>query len=108
MVKKAAIFILFCAFLNASEFDKNCLNCHGEDFKFHIIMKKYTLKHSSQKRIKEAIYEYLKEPVAERSILPPEYINRFGVKERSTLDDKTLKRMIDIYYKEFNLPSKLY
>ena len=108
MVKKAALLILFCSFLNASEFDKNCLNCHGEDFKFHIIMKKYTLKYSSEKRIKEAIYEYLKDPAAERSILPAEYINRFGIKEKSDLDDKTLRKMIDIYYERFNLQSKLY
>lgn len=108
MVKRAALLILLSAILNASEFEKNCLSCHGGDFKFHVIMKKYTLKYSSEERIKEAMFKYLKEPVAERSILPAEYINRFGVKERSTLDDKTLKRMIDIYYKEFNLPSKLY
>jgi len=108
MVKKAAILILFSTYLNASEFDRNCLNCHGDDFKFHVIMKKYTLKYSSEQRIKKAMFEYLKEPAAERSILPAEYINRFGIKEKSALDDEKLMRMIDIYYKEFNLPSKLY
>jgi hypothetical protein len=108
MVKKTALLILFCTLLSASEFDKNCLSCHEGDFKFHIIMKKYTLKYSSEKRIKEAIYKYLKEPTAERSILPSEYIKRFGIKERSDLDDETLRQMIDIYYQEYNLPSKLY
>ncbi len=108
MVKTALFFTLFCIFLNASEFDRNCLNCHGDDFKFHVIMKKYTLKYSSETKIKKAMFEYLKEPIAERSILPSEYIKRFGIKEKSTLDDETLKKMIDVYYKEFNLPSKLY
>lgn len=108
MVKKITLFILFCTLLNASEFDKYCLNCHGGDFKFHVIMKKYTLKYSSEKRIKEAIFAYLKEPTAEKSILPLEYIKRFGIKEKSSLDDATLKRMIDIYYKEFGLQPKLY
>jgi len=108
MVKKYALLIFFCALLSASEFDRNCLNCHGDDFKFHVIMKKYTLKYSSPKKIKEAMFKYLKEPVAEKSILPAEYIKRFGIKEKSTLEDETLKRMIDVYYNEFNLPSKLY
>lgn len=108
MVKKAALFILFCTLLNASEFDKYCLNCHGGDFKFHVIMKKYTLKYSSEKRIKKAIFEYLKEPLSTKSILPSEYIQRFGIKEKSSLDDETLKRMIDIYYERFSFQSKLY
>jgi hypothetical protein len=108
MVKKTALLILFCTLLNASEFDKNCLNCHGGDFKFHVIMKKYTLKYSSEERIKEAIFEYLKEPLSAKSILPSEYIQRFGIKEKSNLDDKTLKKMIDIYYEKFSPRSKLY
>lgn len=108
MVKKIALFILFSTLLNASEFDKNCLNCHGGDFKFHVIIKKYTLKYSSEEKIKEAIFKYLKEPIAEKSILPAEYIKRFGIKERSSLDDEALKKMIDIYYKKFGLQPKLY
>lgn len=108
MVKKIAFFLLFCTLLNASEFEQNCLNCHGEDFKFNIIMKKYTLKYSSEKRIKKAIFEYLKEPAYDKSILPLEYIKKFGIKKKSELDDETLKKMIDIYYDKFNLPSKLY
>ncbi len=70
-------------------------------------MKKYTLKYSSQKRIKEAMFNYLKEPNATKSILPAEYTNKFGVKQRSSLDDETLKEMIDIYYQKYNLQSKL-
>lgn len=108
MVKKTALFILFCTLLNASEFDKNCLSCHGGDFKFHVIMKKYTLKYSSEERIKEAMFAYLKKPIAEKSILPLEYTKKFGIKEKSSLDDATLKKMIDIYYQKFGLQSKLY
>ncbi|MCK9454804.1 MAG: hypothetical protein WCY51_02475 [Sulfurimonas sp.] len=108
MVKILAILVLFSTIISASEFEKNCLTCHGGDFKFHIIMNKYTLKYSSEKRIKKAIFEYLKEPSIEKTILPFEYIKRFGLKEKSTLDDKTLRDMVDIYYDKFNLQSKLY
>lgn len=71
-------------------------------------MKKYTLKYSSEERIKKAIFEYLKDPTYDKSILPLEYLKKFGIKKKSELDDKTLKKMIDIYYNKFNLSSKLY
>lgn len=108
MVKKLSAFLIFCAILNGSEFEKNCLTCHGDDFKFNIIMKKYTLKYSTKERIKNAMFEYLKNPTYEKSILPPEYIKKFGIKQKSELDDKALKEMLNIYYDKFNLRSKLY
>ena len=108
MVKIILLAVISLTFLNASSFEQNCLSCHGNDFKFNMMMKKYTQKYSSEKRIKEAIFDYLKEPLSTKSILPSEYIQRFGIKEKSNLDDKTLKRMIDIYYEKFNLRSKLY
>ena len=108
MVKILSFFLLLCISLGASEFDKNCFDCHSQDFKFHIIMNKYTLKFSSEKRIKEAMFNYLREPSLDKSILPLEYIQKFGLKEKSPLDDKTLREMIDIYYEKFNLQSKLF
>lgn len=108
MVKSISIFLIISTLLVGSEFEKNCLTCHGDDFKFNIIMKKYTLKYSSKKRIKRAIFEYLKNPSYEKSILPSDYIKKFGIKEKSPLEDKELNEMIDIYYDKFNLQSKLY
>jgi hypothetical protein len=108
MVKITLFIVILSSFLNASSFEENCLSCHGNDFKFNMMMKKYTQKYSSEKRIKEAIFNYLKEPTVEKSVLPYEYINRFGPKEKTTLDDKTLREMIDIYYDKFNIQSKIY
>lgn len=108
MVKILSVFIICISFLNADRFEQECLTCHGDDFKFNIIMDKYTLKYSSEKRIKEAMFRYLKNPSYESSILPPDYIKKFGIKEKSALEDGLLKQMIDIYYKRFNLASKLY
>ncbi|MCW8895805.1 MAG: hypothetical protein OQK48_04235 [Sulfurimonas sp.] len=108
MVRTTIFIILFSSILGASSFEQNCLNCHGDDFKFNMMMKKYTLKYSSEKKIKKAIFEYLKNPTFEKSILPVGYLNRFGIKEKTSLDDKLLKEMIDVYYDKFNMNSKLY
>ena len=108
MVKILLLITLFLGILEASTFKENCLSCHENDFKFTLIIKKYTQKYSSEKKIKEAIFEYLREPSVEKAILPYEYINRFGIKEKSELDDKTLREMIDIYYEMFNIKDKIY
>lgn len=108
MVRTTILIILFSSILSASSFEKNCLNCHGDDFKFNMMLKRYTLKYSSEEKIKKAIFEYLKNPTFEKSILPVGYLNRFGIKEKMTMDDKLLRDMIDIYYDKFNMHSKLY
>lgn len=108
MVKITLLTLTLVTLLSASSFEENCLNCHDKDFKFAMMMKKYTQKQSSERKIKEAIFEYLKNPSANKSVLPYEYINRFGVKEKSTLDDATLREMIDIYYKMFNIKERIY
>ena len=108
MVKITLLALSLVTLLSASSFEENCLNCHSRDFKFAMMMKKYTQKYSSERKIKEAIFEYLKNPNADKSVLPYEYINRFGVKEKSTLDDATLREMIDVYYQMFNMKEKIY
>lgn len=108
MVRILTIFLLIFITVDATEFEQNCLKCHGKDFKFQIFLNRYTLKYSSKEKIKEAIFSYLKEPTSEKSILPLEYIEEFGLKEKSPLDDVTLRRMVDIYYDKFNVQSRLY
>ncbi len=73
-----------------------------------MFMKKYTLKYSSEVKIKKAIFEYLKNPSIEKSVLPYGFLNRFGIKEKSSLEDKELNKMVDIYYEKFNIKSKIY
>ena len=108
MVKFFILTILCIVTLSASSYEDNCLECHSSEFRFSMFMQKYTIKYSSEKRIKEAIYSYLKNPTMENSVLPFGYLNRFGIKEKSQLDDKVLRDMINIYYEKYNMKSKIY
>ena len=108
MVKIALLILMLSIFLNASAYEENCLSCHNNNFKYNMMMKKYTLKYSSEKRIKKAIFEYLQNPTYEKSVLPIGYLNRFGIKEESFLNDRVLKDMIDIYYEDFNVKAKIH
>lgn len=108
MVKHLSILLLFVTVLNASSFEENCLRCHANGYQFDMFMKRYTLKYSSEKGVKEAIYKYLKNPSFEKSVLPYGFLNRFGIKGKSSLKDKELNEMIDIYYEKYNMKSKIY
>ena len=72
-----------------------------------MFINKYTIQYSSEKRIKEAIYKYLRNPSIEKSIMPRGFLNRFGVKEAINIDEKDLIESIDEYYKIYNITQKL-
>jgi hypothetical protein len=66
-------------------------------------MAKYSLKYSSEKKIKKAILKFLKNPTSNKSITPYGYIIKHGFKEKSRLNDKDLKEAINTYYDKYNL-----
>lgn len=107
MVKIIATLVVLVAFTWADSFEKNCLECHVNEFKLNMFMKKYSLKYSSERAIKKAIVSYLKEPSLKASVLPFGFLNRFGIKDASDLEDKELQDMIDIYYKKYNISSRI-
>lgn len=98
-----AIVLLISTFLSANEFEKNCTICHTNPTQLKMIMSRYTLKFSSEKRIKDAMFNYLRNPSKELSSMPLGFLSRFNIKEKSTLSDEELKKSIDIYYERFNL-----
>lgn len=97
------IIFLLASSLTASEFEINCISCHQNSTQLKMIMEKYTLKFSSQKRVENAMFEFLKNPSKERTAMPFGFISRFGIKEKSTLSDEILKKSISEYYEKYNL-----
>ncbi len=108
MVRLFFLHLIVITFIEASSFEENCLSCHANEFQLNMFMKKYTLKYSSEKRIKKAISQYLKNPTYDKSVLPFGYLNRFGIKDKTSLEDKELQKMINIYYDKYNIKNKIY
>ena len=100
---KILFMIIIPITLWSDSFDKNCMSCHFRQIQLQIFMSKYTLKYSSQDRIEKAIFKYLKKPVKKDSIMPFGFLNRFGLKKETTLDNIELKKAISGYYKRYNL-----
>lgn len=98
------ILVLFFSLnIFGNDFEENCKKCHFQERQLEMFMSRYTLKYSSEKRIKKAIFDYLKNPLEENSVMPQGFLRRWKVKEKTDLDDKILKKSIDIYYERYNL-----
>lgn len=108
MVKIFYVLLLLTTISYGNTFEKNCLQCHQNEFQLQMFMKKYSLKYSSKRMIKTAIFDYLKNPTFKNSVLPFGFLNRFGIKNKTHLGDRELKKMIDIYYQRYNLKDKIY
>ena len=102
MVKLILIF-LFATLSYSNTYETNCLSCHKSPIQLNMFMKRYTLKYSSEPKIKDAIFQYLRTPTQQQSVMPFGFIRRWGTKEKSILNDEELKKAIDIYYEKYNL-----
>lgn len=108
MVKIVFCLLVSVLGLQASIYEKNCVSCHEKmPVKIDKFFYRYLLKYSSEKNVKASLFEYLKNPTKEKSILPEGLINRFGVKEKTTLSDEVLQKAIEEYWEKYKVFNKL-
>ena len=89
-------------------YESNCIKCHSKlpvaiDKYFY----KYLLKYSSEKDVKQAMFEYLQNPSVEKTIMAESFITRFGIKKKTNLSDEKLKEALNIYWDEYKIFGKL-
>ncbi len=108
MVKIFLSLLIFFNFLYSNVYEKNCVNCHKKlpvsiDKYFY----RYLLKHSSEKNVKKAMFDYLKNPNKKNTLMPQAFIKRFGIKKRSKLKDEELLEALEIYWEKYKIFGKL-
>lgn len=112
------IFILFATLFSLwgrentildQSLQKECLQCHTQQqIPSEMIYRRYLLKYSSKALIRKKIFAYFKAPSPEVSIMPAPFFKKFPIKKRSSLDDQTLKELIDAYIRKFDVDKKIY
>jgi len=87
---------------------QDCLSCHkAQQIPSNLIYKRYLMKYSTDARMQEVMFRYLKNPNKENSIMPPQFFLKFPMKESLPLNDETLKRDIKSYLEQFDVKKKL-
>lgn len=108
MARLILIPLLFINILFADVYKSNCIKCHRKlpvsiDKYFY----RYLLKYSSERSVKSAMMDYLKKPNKDTTIMPEAFIKRFGVKKKTRLSDKQLKKALDTYWEKYKVFGKL-
>jgi len=103
------IVFIFANMIYANgDLDTKCLSCHiQQKIPSSMIYKKYLLKYSTKENISKAMYDYLKAPSKDISIMPKPFFDKFPIKSPITLDDKQLKDLIMLYIDKYDLTKKL-
>jgi len=107
-IKLILILSLTLSYLNASVYQKECISCHQElpvsiDKYFY----RYLLKYSSEIKVKGAINQYLQNPSRDKTVMADAFINRFGLKKKSKLNQKELESAIHEYWETYKIFGKL-
>ncbi len=111
MGKIVIVLMLFIQIVCADDIkalNSKCLSCHkSQQIPSHLIYKRYLLKYSTKERIAKVLFNYLKDPKKENSIMPREFFLKFPMKQKVSYDDKMLKKMIRSYIDHFDIKKKL-
>ena len=101
-------FILLFAKNEKNIYETNCVKCHSKipvsiDKYFY----RYLLKYSSETEVKKAMFEFLKNPTKEKTIMAESFVTRFGIKKKTKLSDEKLMEALDIYWDKYQVFDKL-
>ncbi|RXJ84627.1 hypothetical protein [Arcobacter cloacae] len=112
MVRVFFILSLFSILLFSKNekniYETNCVKCHSKipvsiDKYFY----RYLLKYSSETEVKKAMFEFLKNPTKEKTIMAESFVTRFGIKKKTKLSDEKLMEALDIYWDKYQVFDKL-
>ena len=109
MVRTLLFTLLLTLQLQAETFQSACASCHEKlPIGFDKFYMQYLIRFSSEGRIKEAMFYYLRDPKKEQSVMERTIIKRLGIMPKVALDDEILKEMIETYIKTYDVRKKLH
>lgn len=105
---RSIIPLLLALSLSASPYEQSCTPCHknlqsGLDKLFYLYLQTY----SSERRIKQALIDYLQAPEQEKSVMNSDYFKAHRIKQATTLNEEQLQKAIDTYWERFKIFGKL-
>jgi cytochrome c551/c552 len=108
-MEKIVIGILITvSVVNTIELKNSCIGCHQEQkIPSELIYRKYLMKYSDKEAIEDKIFEYIKNPKKENSIMPKQFFLKFPMKSKMDLNITILKKDISDYLELFDVRRRL-
>jgi len=114
MVKKLLILLVLSVCLLAQDmpeqniYEKKCVPCHKTlPTSLQQMFMKYLESYSGEKNVKTILKFYLKSPMSNLTVMSDLFIDSYGIKEPTKLNDKELDKAIEIYWEKFKVFDKL-
>ncbi len=109
MKKVYVVMLLSVCILSATDiYERNCVPCHKDlPTSLQQMFKKYLLVYSGEQNVKAGIKHYLKYPNKSISVMSDLFIDNFGIKKKTMLNDEELDRAVNIYWEKFKVFNKL-
>lgn len=88
--------------------ERHCVSCHKDlPTSLQRMFMRYLLVYGGEKNVKAGLKHYLQYPSRDISVMSTLFIEGYGVKEKSKLEEETLEKVIDVYWDKFQVIGKL-
>jgi len=102
------VFIYSTLLFSKNIFEQNCVVCHEHlPASLQRMFMSYLKVYSGEITTKAALKGYLQKPTKRLSVMSDLFIDRFGIKDKTTLNEKELEEAINIYWDLYNVRNKL-
>ena len=89
-------------------YERNCVGCHKDlPTTLQQMFKEYLQTYSGEENVKAGLKHYLRYPSKSISVMSELFIDSYGIKKKSRLNEKELNEAIDIYWDKFKVFNKL-
>ncbi|SFZ98104.1 hypothetical protein MNB_SV-5-1201 [hydrothermal vent metagenome] len=89
-------------------YEKNCIPCHANlPTSLQEMFMSYLASYSGEKNVKTILKYYLKRPSKSLTVMSNLFIDTYGIKSSTKLNDKELDEAISIYWEKFKVFDKL-
>lgn len=100
--------IIYTGIYAKNIYERNCVSCHKSlPTNLQGMFMNYLLVYGGEKNTKAGLKHYLKHPSKHISVMSVLFINNYGIKEKTKLNDAQLDEVLDIYWDKFKVFDKL-
>ncbi|RLA71466.1 MAG: hypothetical protein DRG09_00030 [Epsilonproteobacteria bacterium] len=93
---------------SSDAYERYCVECHRElPTSLQRMFMRYLLVYGGEKNVKAGLKHYLKYPLKEISVMSDLFIDNYGIKQKTTLNDTQIDEVLDIYWERFKVIDKL-
>jgi hypothetical protein len=109
MVKKILIILLLGSSVQAQNiYERNCIPCHQNmPTSLQQMFMSYLAAYSGERNVKTILKYYLKHPTKSLSLMSDLFIDTYGIKKTTKLNNDELDEAINIYWENFKVFDKL-